>query len=522
MEYSQRTRIAPENSLDPYRMACYKVIGRCELSRRNLEGVANQGIEDWTWLQFALAREVNRVEETASEVFGLDDVRLVIQEIGQRHFTQSTADSTAGQGTYFLLQILAGQFESAIAWLYPHNYLTTVHFAIALDYYGLLRVNDFNGSDDLRKCCIAVYDSSNLTRAVSYTTRRQPQISFGHMLGYYTRDFRTSNPTAATDYLVLICLDGDSAGEAGTRQVRLCHDALRELVLETREFAELLGDIRNDGQRIKGAIEQRLKLIRIDNETDFLRQITIVAAQTADDNSRVTDAVLLYHLAEEYDEVMSVCCRAVSDVTCSELGESTLKLEPLRPRNTAVADQQTQQQGQDRASDGSSLSLTSVDDAATLARNMLTLYKSNTLMYAKIKPSNRGLIEILLGMSTAKSQIETEKWSAALDTINSLNLLPLDAEGRINTIRAKAQTFNSLPTLVSRNVGNLLIWTIVAAGRQREMMRESDFEPERKRLADHCTGIAQDIMVFAGLIRYKLSPRVWEVLGRVGGDLAVC
>lgn len=293
-------------------------------------------------------------------------------------------------------------------------------------------------------------------------------------------------------------------------------------MLETREFAELLGDIRNDGQRIKGAIEQRLKLIRIDNETDFLRQITIVAAQTADDNSRVTDAVLLYHLAEEYDEVMSVCCRAVSDVTCSELGESTLKLEPLRPRNTAATDQQTQQQGQDRASDGSSLSLTSVDDAATLARNMLTLYKSNTLMYAKIKPSNRGLIEILLGMSTAKSQIETEKWSAALDTINSLNLLPLDAEGRINTIRAKAQTFNSLPTLVSRNVGNLLIWTIVAAGRQREMMRESDFEPERKRLADHCTGIAQDIMVFAGLIRYKLSPRVWEVLGRVGGDLAVC
>lgn len=161
MEYSQRTRIAPENSLDPYRMACYKVIGRCELSRRNLEGVANQGIEDWTWLQFALAREVNRVEETASEVFGLDDVRLVIQEIGQRHFTQNAADSTAGQGTYFLLQILAGQFESAIAWLYPHNYLTTVHFAIALDYYGLLRVNDFNGSDDLRKCRISIYDSSD-------------------------------------------------------------------------------------------------------------------------------------------------------------------------------------------------------------------------------------------------------------------------------------------------------------------------------------------------------------------------
>jgi len=148
-EYAQRSRIAPENSLDPYRMACYKVVGRCELSRRNLDGV-NQSMEDWVWLQFALAREVNRVEETASEVFGLDDVREIIHEIGQRHFVQG-GEGGGAYGTYFFLQILAGQFESAIAWLYPHNYLTAVHFAVALNFYGLLRVNDFNGGDDLRK-----------------------------------------------------------------------------------------------------------------------------------------------------------------------------------------------------------------------------------------------------------------------------------------------------------------------------------------------------------------------------------
>lgn len=148
-EYSQRSKIAPENSLDPYRMACYKIIGRCELSRRTIDGV-NASMEDWIWLQFALAREVNRVEETAAEVFGLEDVRAVIQEIGQRHFVQGT-EGAGSHGTYFFLQMLAGQFESAVAWLYPHNYLTAVHFAIGLDYYGLLRVNDSNGTDDLCK-----------------------------------------------------------------------------------------------------------------------------------------------------------------------------------------------------------------------------------------------------------------------------------------------------------------------------------------------------------------------------------
>ena len=34
-EYSQRSRLAPEDSIDPYRMVCYKIIGRCELTKRN-------------------------------------------------------------------------------------------------------------------------------------------------------------------------------------------------------------------------------------------------------------------------------------------------------------------------------------------------------------------------------------------------------------------------------------------------------------------------------------------------------
>ena len=36
-EFQQRSRNAPENTVDPYRMACYKIIGRCDLSRRRLD-----------------------------------------------------------------------------------------------------------------------------------------------------------------------------------------------------------------------------------------------------------------------------------------------------------------------------------------------------------------------------------------------------------------------------------------------------------------------------------------------------
>ena len=152
-EFQQKSRIAPDNSLDPYRMACYKIIGRCELSKRTIDTI-RQGTEDWIWLQFSLAREVNRADEVAGDVFGLEEVRETIREIGQRYFSKGQ-EGMGGYGTYFFLQILGGMFEQAMSFLYPYSYVSAVHFAIALDYYGLLRVSDFSVSEtELRKSWI--------------------------------------------------------------------------------------------------------------------------------------------------------------------------------------------------------------------------------------------------------------------------------------------------------------------------------------------------------------------------------
>lgn len=151
-EYQQRSRNAPENSLDPYRMACYKIVGRCELSKRQVD-LVSQGVEDWIWLQFNLAREVNRVEENAGDIFGLEELREAIREIGQRYFSKdSEGAGGSSYGMYFFLQILGGMHEEAVSYLYSHSYVSAVHFAIALDFYGLLRVSDFSASEsELRK-----------------------------------------------------------------------------------------------------------------------------------------------------------------------------------------------------------------------------------------------------------------------------------------------------------------------------------------------------------------------------------
>lgn len=145
-EYQQRSRNAPDNTVDPYRMACYKIIGRCELTRRRLEDI-NQSVEDWIWLQFSLAREDDRAEEVAGDVFGLEDIQTDITEIGQRVFGKGQ-EGPGGYGTFFLLQILGGLFEQAVSYLGTYAPVSAVHFAIALSYYGLLRVSDFYTSGE--------------------------------------------------------------------------------------------------------------------------------------------------------------------------------------------------------------------------------------------------------------------------------------------------------------------------------------------------------------------------------------
>ena len=380
------------------------------------------------------------------------------------------------------------------------------------------------------------------------------------MLGFYTRDFRTGNPEAAVDYLALLCLNADLPGDIGKGHASLCHEALRELVLETREFALLLGDIRSDGTRIRGAIEQRLRIIRLADQEQFLRTVTLQAASVADDNGRITDAVLLYHLAEDYDNVVTIISRALSDMIAVDIGQedTASRLQPLKPRITdsdkgkAIVEN----------TDTSSLSLMSCTDPADLARNMISLYNNNALYFAKIQASNRQACGVLLRISEAKQRVLNGEWPEALDIISSLNLLPLNARGQSPLIRGAAQTLATLPPTISRLIGPLLLWTITCISRQREILLGASpedlprgvktvggfgderlypslgtnggggrggggggggiFESETRRaMREELVGKARDLMVFAGLIKLRLGKGVWE--GIVGGasDLGV-
>ena len=381
--------------------------------------------------------------------------------------------------------------------------------------------------------------------AVTYTTRQLPQLHFGLMIGYYTAPFRTARPLYAVDYLTLIALNADLDGEAGKQQAQLCYEAMRELVLETREFAALLGDVSGDGKVVTGAIQQRAALLKLEDEEQFLRVVTMQAAGMAEEAGRVTDAVLLFHLAEQYDAVLSICNRAVSESISLELGQGPMRLEPLKP-----APQQQQNGTLSKKDQSASLSLTSVEDPEQLARAMAHLYEQDAMVFRQIKEQNREACQALVKISHAKRTIEQGRWSEGLEIIMTTKILPLSlnpnafpipsaqptstalsrvtsppafstSTQNLSLIRDRASLLQTLPSALAHTVPALLLMTLTALSRWREEIQSSPFsegDATRRGMVKALGDAAKDLMVYAGLVRYKLPGRVFERLGEVIGE----
>jgi nuclear pore complex protein Nup93 len=92
----------------------------------------------------------------------------------------------------------------------------------------------------------------------------------------------------------------------------------------------------------------------------------------------------------------------------------------------------------------------------------------------------------------------------------------------MTAIRAKAQAFNCMKPVVARTIGHVMVWAVIALANEHARLRDAEFEtPAQQNVMAQCKSAAKDVMVFAGLIRYKLPGRVWETLAQAGQDLGV-
>lgn len=64
-----------------------------------------------------------------------------------------------------------------------------------------------------------------------------------------------------------------------------------------------------------------------------------------------------------------------------------------------------------------------------------------------------------------------------------------------------------------------MLWTVIACSNNVEKLKAAEFETSaQNEVMKRCVQTSRDVMIFAGLIRFKLPGRVWETIARVGGE----
>ena len=183
-------------------------------------------------------------------------------------------------------------------------------------------------------------------------------INFARMIQTYTKSIlvRAANPQAAAHYYFLLCLYQDglvgggefASSKIGKQMQSLCHEWLVDLILETGLIDEFLGGLSmggDDGARRYGFLDKYLPVIGFHNQEDFKRHIIRPAAEKAErravsasqraefvsQDSRLdgaptsssaeaemqqNNAILLFNLAEDYDAVLDILSKRVSEGLC--------------------------------------------------------------------------------------------------------------------------------------------------------------------------------------------------------------
>lgn len=451
-EYHQHIKSAMDG--DPYRLAVYKIIGRCDLTRKNVSNVT-LSIEDWLWVHLMLIKDDASDSDPAYERYRLEDFQNIIISYGSDRFSNH----------YCQVLVISGLYEMAVDYLYSLSEIEAVHLAIGLASKNLLNVSHS-------------YKPENITGKSKFITVENNKrcIALAYLLGAYTKSFKFTDTRIAAEYLILITLVDTK------EQTQLCHEALRELVLETKEFTILLGKIKRDGERIPGVLEERKPLLRLEDSQEYLHTITEQAARRADEDGRIYDSFLLYQLSEDYDVVVTIVNDLLSDMLSSTDLSQPLNGPDTNPETNPII----------------------------LANRVMQLYIENAEISKKIFANNKETCFTLLKLAEIRQNFNDGQWQLVLSQIEELDLLPFGGD---NSIRRKAQEFSSLNPNIVKSIANLLVITLKCITNMVHQLKQSEYHSEAKEqqiLA--LKTAAKNCMIYAGMVQYRMPRETYSTL----------
>ncbi|GFZ43143.1 hypothetical protein JCM24511_00862 [Saitozyma sp. JCM 24511] len=500
-------------NVDQFKYALYKLVGRFELNRKSLKVATTT--EDWMWLQLSLVRESKEMEPP-QEQYDLGDLGKLVLKYGNDKFDNGGTRPFA----WFNLLLFTAQFERAVAYLYSKPQLRTdaVHFAIALAYYGLLRVPSRGDDAELREfdilrvwCCggrtnSGVVEAIYIADHVVVTSEGEDAfLNFARVIKQYVAPWFKLEPVSALQYAYLVALGADAPGPEGETQKRLSLELVRDVVLASRSWSKLLGSVRADGTKETGVIERDLSLLKLSNSDEYLRAVVLSAAEQSASDSSLIDSIELYHLAGSYDKVVESVNRALGHSLASAGTGS-------RSGSGGGSGSGTERLKTSGAEVGLSGAFGGAEDLYGLAQRVYSVYEKDMGKRSKVSKGGWETLGTLLRLKQGMAEFAADRPDLALETFKSTNLLPLDTDPS-SISRYSARFAALLDQSVISNLDSIIVTTMKCLHRLSQQLKQSPYgDAGRMAALQSYKQQAMGLIQFASGMRLRLGPDVYRQL----------
>ncbi|ELT94870.1 hypothetical protein CAPTEDRAFT_177509 [Capitella teleta] len=425
------------NCTDPFKKAVYCIIGKCD-PRDDHSEVASS-TEDYLWIK--LGQVTFEDNDGSSDKLSLSQLQtLLLEEFGEAHFSAYQQPFL-----YFRILFLTGQFEAAVEFLSRIERLRchAVHVAIALYELNLL-LQPYTVQAQLLSKESAESKDDSLRR-----------LNFARLIMMYTRKFSVTDPREALQYFYFLREKKTSQGD------NLFTSCVSELVLETREFDMLLGQLAKDGSRRPGALDK----FKLDTQG-----IIETVANDTESKGLYEDAVRLYDLAKKYDKVLSLCSKLLSEVVS----------QPPAPQSNK-------------------------DRRKQLALSIAQRYKE---VGAEANPAVSSTFHLLLDLTTFFDLYHGGKHEQAYKVIQELNLLPF----KLQDVDNKVKAFQNFSHEIRQNLPDVLLTTMNIIYSQYKTTKGSATQSPLTRHMDggkqtfinYLRVQARSLITFAGMLPFRL------------------
>ncbi|KAI8922785.1 Nup93/Nic96-domain-containing protein [Entophlyctis helioformis] len=513
---------------DMFKYALYKIIGRCEMSSKTIRGTdVIATIEDYIWIHLMLVQEEVLPTDAAHERFTLRDCSLAMQKYGQAGFQN--------RETWFMVLFLCGEFERAISELATEaaHSADALHFAIALAYYGVLRVPDNPRGIPMSGANLIIRPTT-LSTGVAYDVA---YFHFAKAIVGFVRTWGQTDPLDTLHYIYLLTLCGaplDSVAApssasasvrspptavlAGRDYARFSHELVCEFVLSVHgRFPEMLGQVRADGSgRTPGHVEVYRSLLFLSTEHDYLQAIVLAAANQAHSESRMGEAIDLYHLCGQYDRVLVI----LNTILGERMLQQTALMQTDAMDTTAshgfssLSAATTPQSITKVGTTDAALPVFSIDtDPVESTERFMQFYQSRPTTAASLSAKTVKTSTMLVQLSRFRSLAEQGRDEPALKTVYDLGIFPHSDD--IADIPLRVESFGELDEVVARVMPAVMLLTMQCLHNLYRSWndRRGDGRVEMVRQR------AKGLLMFAGHVQYRISGDVFAKMNRLDVEM---